>query len=93
MNLFLVKQLGDGWYVNSVPIITVDWTAAEGQKWTVPVGLGGGKLLFIGGKLPLNLQSQIYYNVVHPDFGPEWQWRFQAQVLLPTDILSRGSGS
>jgi hypothetical protein len=21
--------------------------------------------------------------VVRPDFGPEWQWRFQAQILLP----------
>ena len=39
--------------------------------------------MYLGGKLPLNLQSQIYYNVVRPDFGPEWQWRFQAQILLP----------
>lgn len=23
------------------------------------------------GKLPLNLQTQIYYNVVRPDFGPK----------------------
>ena len=87
LNLFIVRQLGDGWYVNSAPIMTADWTAASGQKWIVPIGAGGGKLLMLGGKLPLNLQTQLYYNVVHPDFGPEWQWRFQVQILLPKSIL------
>ncbi|WP_340112128.1 hypothetical protein [Maribellus mangrovi] len=93
LNLFIVRQLGDGWYVNSAPIITADWTASDGQKWIIPLGLGGGKLVFLGGKLPLNLQTQIYYNVVHPDFGPEWQWRFQLQILLPKSILSGKSNS
>jgi len=37
----------------------------------------------------LNLQTQLYYNVVRPDFGPEWQWRFQAQILLPNSIFKR----
>jgi len=89
LNIFIVKQLGDGWYANSAPIITADWTAVSGQKWIVPLGLGGGKLVFLGGKLPVNIQSQIYYNVVRPDFGPEWQWRFQLQVLLPKSIFSK----
>ena len=81
--LELLKQLGNDWYVNSAPIITADWKAADGQQWIVPLGMGGGKLMYLGGKLPLNLQSQIFYNVVRPDFGPEWQWRLQAQILLP----------
>lgn len=83
INLFVVRQLGDGWYLNSAPIITANWKAEPDQRWIVPLGLGGGKMMFIGGKLPLNVQSQLYYNVVRPDFGPEWQWRFQAQILLP----------
>ena len=79
---FIVYQLGQGWYVNSAPIITVNWKADEGQKWKVPVGAGGGKLLFIG-RLPLNVQSQAYYYAVKPDIGPDWQLRVQVQVLLP----------
>jgi hypothetical protein len=79
---FIVRQLGDGWYVNSAPIITVNWQAESGQQWVVPFGLGGGKLSFVG-KLPLNIQAQVYYNVVKPDIGPDWQYRIQAQVLLP----------
>ena len=89
VNLFVVRQLGGGWYVNSAPIITADWTADSEDRWIVPLGAGGGKLVMLGGKLPLNLQTQLYYNVVRPDFGPEWQWRFQLQILLPTSIFSK----
>ncbi|WP_044207080.1 hypothetical protein [Flammeovirga sp. OC4] len=89
LNLFIVKQLGEGWYINSAPIITADWTAESGQQWIVPVGGGGGKLFFLGGKLPINLQTQLYYNAIRPDFGSELQLRVQAQILLPKSILSR----
>ena len=88
LNLFLVRQLGKGWYVNSAPIITADWTADSGDRWIVPLGAGGGKLVMLGGKLPLNMQTQLYYNVVRPDFGPQWQWRVQMQILLPKTIFS-----
>ena len=86
LNLFIVRQLGEGWYVNSAPIITVDWKASSGQQWIVPLGVGAGKLLFVG-KLPLNIQAGYYYNVVKPDFGPKSQLRVQAQILLPTSIF------
>jgi len=89
LNLFIVRQLGEGWYINSAPIITADWTVDQDDRWIVPIGAGGGKLLFLGGKLPLNIQTQVYYNVVRPDFGPEWQWRFQLQILLPKTIFSK----
>jgi hypothetical protein len=78
---FITYQLGDGWYVNSAPIITVDWKAEE-DKWRVPFGGGGGKVLTIG-KLPVNLQAGAYWYAVKPDFGPDWQLRFQAQLLFP----------
>ena len=87
LNLFITRQLGGGWYVNSAPIITADWTANSEDRWIVPIGAGGGKVVMLGGKLPLNLQTQLYYNVVRPDFGPEWQWRLQAQILLPTNVF------
>ncbi|MCB2222400.1 MAG: neuromedin U [Bacteroidetes bacterium] len=89
LNLFIVRQLGNGWYVNSTPIITADWTADEENRWIVPIGAGAGKLVLLGGKLPLNLQTQLYYNAVRPDFGPEWQWRVQVQFLLPKSIFKK----
>lgn len=83
LQYFIVRQLGNGWYVNSAPVITVNWKAQSGQRWVVPFGVGGGKLLFLG-KLPINIQSQAYYNAAKPDLGPNWQVRVQVQVLLPT---------
>lgn len=82
LNLFIVYQLGHGWYVNSAPIITVDWKAESGQKWIVPLGAGAGKVSFLG-RLPVNFQVGAYGNVVKPDFGPDWQLRVQLQVFLP----------
>jgi len=82
LQYFIVYQLGNGWYVNSAPINTANWKAASGQKFLVPLGGGGGKLVFLG-KLPVNIQAQAYYNVVKPDVGPDWQLRVQLQVLLP----------
>ena len=89
INLFVVRQLGNGWYVNSAPIITADWTADSDDQWIVPIGLGAGKVILLGGKLPLNLQTGLYNNVVRPDFGPEWQWRVQAQIMLPKSIFGK----
>jgi hypothetical protein len=35
------------------------------------------------GKLPVNVQTQVYTFVEKPDGGPDWQRRVQVQVLLP----------
>jgi hypothetical protein len=82
LQYFVVYQLGEGWYLNSAPIITVDWQAESGQKWKVPVGAGGGKVMFFG-KLPVNVQTQAYTFVEKPDGGPDWELRVQVQILLP----------
>ncbi len=86
---FIVYQLGGGWYLNSAPVVNVDWKAEDGQKWIVPFGGGAGKVLSLG-RLPLNVQANYFYNVVKPDFGPDWQIRVQAQVLLPTALFGGG---
>jgi len=82
LQYFIVRQLGNGWYVNSAPSLTANWKAPKGQKYLVPFGLGGGKLAFFG-KLPVNTQVAAFYNAVKPDIGPDWQFRVQLQVLLP----------
>ena len=38
-----------------------------------PRGGGGGKLVFLGGKFPLDIETQFYYNVIRPNLGHEWQ--------------------
>ena len=79
---FLNYNFPGGLYLTSGPIITANWKADSGQRWTVPFGGGVGKIFHIG-KLPLNAQASAYYNVVRPDNGPDWQLRLQVQFLFP----------
>jgi hypothetical protein len=82
MQPFVNYNFPDGFYINSVPIITANWKADSGQQWTVPLGLGIGKIFHLG-KLPVNTQFGAYYNVVHPDDGANWQLRVQVQFMFP----------
>ena len=79
---FVNYNLDDGWYLASSPVITSNWNAAAGERWTVPVGGGFGKLFTIG-KLPVNAQFQGFYNVESPTLGPDWSLRLQVQFLFP----------
>ena len=79
---FINYNLPNGWYLTSQPIITANWEADSGNKWTVPFGGGVGKIFKIG-KQPMNSQLQVFYNVERPENGPEWQLRLQLQFLFP----------
>ena len=99
VNSFLIQpfvnyNLPDQWYLVSAPIMTANWAAAKGgDVWTVPLGGGFGKLFKLGeilpleghaiAKLPINTQLQAFGNVHRPEFGSEWQLRFQVQLLFP----------
>jgi hypothetical protein len=79
---FINYNFSHGWYLTTSPIITADWKANSGDKWTVPIGGGVGKILRLG-KLPINAQLAAYGNVVKPDNGADWQLRFQVQLMFP----------
>lgn len=51
---FVNYNFPEGFYLTSAPIATVDWQAASGQKWTVLLGGGVGKIFHLG-KLPVNI--------------------------------------
>jgi hypothetical protein len=69
---FVNYNFGHGWFVSSAPIITDD-EAHAGRKWTVPVGAVAGRIIKLGGKLPVKLSIGGYYNVVTPQYGAKWQ--------------------
>ena len=71
-----------GRYLTFAPIITANWEADSGQKWTVPLGLGIGQIMRFG-KQPVNLQAAAYYNVERPVNAARWQLRLQMAFLFP----------
>lgn len=80
---FVNYNFGEGWYVNTGPIMTSNWLAPAGQQWVVPVGAGIGRVIKLFDKLPINLQLGAYYNAVHPSqTGPSWQLRSQLTFIF-----------
>jgi len=69
-------------YLVSAPIITANWNAESDSRWVIPFGGGAGKVIKIG-KLPININAQVYYNAVKPDGIGDWQSRIQVQFLFP----------
>ena len=75
-------NLHDGWYITSVPFISVNWEADNDERWTVPIGAGVGKVFHIG-KQEINMSTHAYYNVVKPDIVGDWTLRIQFQFMFP----------
>ena len=70
------------WYLSSAPLNLANWEAEKDQRWIIPVGGGVGKM-FKMGNMPVDLQTQVFYNVVRPDLAAEWQWRVQLKLIFP----------
>ena len=71
-----------GRYLTFAPLMTANWEADSGDRWTVPLGLGVGQI-FRMGKQPANGQISAYYNVEKPEYAADWQLRVQLQLLFP----------
>ena len=79
---FVNYNLDEGWYLISDSVITVNWNQSGGDKVTLPLGGGVGKLFKIGDQA-MNARVEAYYNVVRPDAGPEWTIGGTLQFLFP----------
>jgi hypothetical protein len=79
---FINYNFGRGLAVGTSPIITANWEASSGQKWTVPLGAQVSQIIPIA-KVPVNFLLGAYYNIEKPDNGPDWSIRFQIVLLFP----------
>lgn len=79
---FINYNFEGGWYLITDMIITANWEADSGNKWTVPLGGGFGKIFAIG-EQKMNTRLEAYYNVEKPDGAPEWSFSWTLQFLFP----------
>ena len=79
LNPVLSYHFADGWSVSSSPNITANWIVS-GNKWTVPVGGGFGKVVRVG-EQPIKLALDAYYNAIRPNAGNE-TWLLQATLTF-----------
>ena len=75
------------WRIGMSPNITINWKA-RGDKVTVPVGLGIGRMFSIG-LLPVRVDVEAEYAVIHPDdkAGSRWDVRLYLTPVLPTFLF------
>ena len=79
---------GEGWSVGYSGNILANWKASSGNVWTVPVGVGVGKVVKLG-HLPVKFQLALQYMPVRPrSSGQEWDVQVQITPVLPKLIKS-----
>lgn len=79
---FINYNLANGWYLISDSVITYDWKIKSGDKMTLPLGGGVGKIFKVGGQA-MNARVEAYSNVVKPDGAPDWTIGGVIQFLFP----------
>lgn len=79
---FVNYNLRKGWFLSSSPIMTANWEANGGDRFTVPLGGGFGKTFRLG-KQPMQWKLTSYYNVVRPDDASNWQVGLTLSFLFP----------
>ncbi|MGH0033506.1 MAG: hypothetical protein ACQGVK_00620 [Myxococcota bacterium] len=84
LNYVLLRTLPDRWQIGMQPSLTVDWKASGDDKVSLPVGLGVGKTLRVGG-FPLQVWVEADYYPVRPDdvTGPRWAIDIQITPVIP----------
>ncbi|MFE8595923.1 neuromedin U [Archangium violaceum] len=80
---FINYNFSGGWALVTAPVLTANWEATRGERWTVPVGIGVSKTTVFR-RQPLSLAVQYYHNVVRPDDAAANQLRFVFSLLFPT---------
>ena len=79
---FINFNMKDGWYLTSSPVMTANWEATEGNRFTIPLGGGFGRIFNIGNQ-PINAQIQAFGYADKPAVGPDWTLRTQWTFLFP----------
>jgi hypothetical protein len=75
-------NLQKGWYLSSTPVLTANWEAESGEKWSIPVGGGVGRLMRFGDQA-VDFKFAAYKYTETPEFGPNWDIQLTVKFLFP----------
>jgi len=79
---FINYNFDDGWYFSSTPTITANWAADSEDRWTIPFGVGFGRLVRFGTQ-PVDFKGQVFYNAEKPDGVSDMSLQLQVKFLFP----------
>lgn len=76
------RQIPGAWSIGMGPTITINWKADEGNRVTLPIGLGVTKTIRIG-STPIKMRIEPQYSIIRPDdYGTEWNIRIQIAPVI-----------
>ena len=82
VNYFYAFSLGGGWQLAAGPTATYDHTRPNGDRWTIPAGIGIAKTVIITGR-PWKFQLQYWKYVKAPDgFAADHQVRLSISPVV-----------
>lgn len=82
---FINYNMAKGWYIGGSPIMTANWVADPDNRWTVPVGGGIGRIMSVGHQMYINVDAEVFYNVLTPDnSGSRISTRIELKLLFPS---------
>jgi len=79
---FVNYNFGPGWALAFAPLMSANWNAADGDQWTVPLGLGISRTTVFNAR-PMTLGVQYYYNIEKPAGSAGQQLKFVISLLYP----------
>ncbi len=79
---FVIYNLPYAWQLRASPHVTVNWNATGGNKLSLPLALGVGKMIKVG-PMPVQLMAEYQKSVVMPDYiTSEDTIMFQANFII-----------
>ncbi|WP_242157205.1 transporter [Aestuariivivens sediminis] len=87
---FVNYNLPKGYYLSTSPKVVANWKADSDNRWTIPMGMGVGKLVKPKGFLPFNIQVGADYLIESPELnGGSWMLKFSFTALIPKAIFKQ----
>ena len=87
---FINYNLPKGYYLSTSPKVVANWEADSNNSWTIPMGIGVGKIVKPKGFLPFNIQVGADYLIESPEFtGGNWTFKFTFTALIPKAIFKK----
>lgn len=74
-----------GFALSSSPKFVYDWTAEDGEGWSVPLGLGFTQAVPFSKTTALLIGIGAYKYVKTPTFGPEWSFNITLALMFAKD--------
>lgn len=87
---FVNYNLPNGYYLSTSPKVVANWEADSNNQWTIPMGIGVGKIIKPKGFLPFNIQVGADYLIESPELtGGDWIFKFTFTALIPKAIFKK----